>query len=92
MTELSRRARFTILPMFLLAGLFLGACGSGGVMAQAAALRRLAPQQRSWRSSFNKAISKRQILMLTISLDSMSRFPVTRWSSEHRRKAAMRLE
>ena len=30
MTELSRRARFTILPMFLLAGLFLSACGSGG--------------------------------------------------------------
>ena len=30
MTELSRRARFTILPMFLLAGLFLGACSSGG--------------------------------------------------------------
>ncbi len=62
------------------------------VMAQAAALHRLAPQHRSWRSSFNKAISKRQILMLTISLDLMSRFPVTRWSSEHRRKAVMRLE
>jgi hypothetical protein len=30
MTELSGRARFTILPMLLLAGLFLGACGSSG--------------------------------------------------------------
>src|SRR6478735_1625452 len=30
MTELSRRAPFTILPMFLLAGFFLSACGGGG--------------------------------------------------------------
>ena len=28
--ELSRRTALTMLPMFLLAGLFLGACGSGG--------------------------------------------------------------
>ena len=30
MTELSTRARFRILPMLLLAGLFLGACSGGG--------------------------------------------------------------
>ena len=30
MMELSRRAPFMVLPMLLLAGLFLGACGSSG--------------------------------------------------------------
>ena len=30
MTELSRRTAFTMLPMFLVAGFFLSACGSGG--------------------------------------------------------------
>ena len=92
--ELSRRAPFTILPMLLLAGLCLGACGGGGGDTSAAGTpspNQQPTNQRSWLNSFSKAISRLQIPMLTTALDLVSRFPAILLLSGHHRREVVRL-
>ena len=83
MTRLFRRPLSSTLPLLLLAGLFLSACGSSGGSGTAHRLRQPdpapapTPTPTTGHSSFNKATSKRQIPMLTINSDTLLRFPVT---------------